>query len=83
MDLSELLDRLLPLAERTLTLWEKWIDRKYPSPLTNRVEESIVWKRGDPIREPQTAEEYRQFPTDQPGRFTRAIESARRERDQG
>lgn len=67
--------KIFSLADRTLNLFELWITRKYPI-----VEEphGEVWKKGDPLPEPQTEQEYRDFPRDQPGRFSAAIAAARR-----
>lgn len=79
MSAVELLERLLPLIERALTLADKYIDRKYPEQEKVNVT-SELWRQGDPLPEPQTKAEYEGFPADQPGRFTRAIEQARRDR---
>jgi hypothetical protein len=81
MEPNDLLERLLPLAERCLTLWELYINRKYPPPPA--AIEGTVWKKGDPLREPQNKAEYEAFPSDQPGRFSRAISAARADLDKG
>ena len=71
-------NRIFEIADRALNLLELWITRKYPV-----VEEAHgeVWKKGDPLPEPQSIEEYRDFPRDQPGRFSTAIAAARANRD--
>jgi hypothetical protein len=63
------------LADRLLNLFEKYIDRRYPE---QKEEKSEVWRKGEPLPEPQTAGEYRDFPRDQPGRFQQAIRAAHR-----
>lgn len=72
-------DRALPLIERGLRLIEKWIDRKYPEQKVDP-NDATVWKKGESLPEPQSPQEYRDFPLDQPGRFERAIRAARSER---
>lgn len=68
-------ERILGIADRLLTLFDKWIDRKYPEQKETHGE---VWRKGDPLPEPKTAQEYRDFPRDAPGRFQQAIDRARR-----
>jgi hypothetical protein len=66
---------MFELFDRALSLLDKWIDRRYP---VIQEPHGEVWRQGDPLPEPKTAEEYRDFPRDQPGRFTQAIAAAQR-----
>ena len=68
-------ERFLTIADRALNLFDKWIDRKYP---IQKEQDGEVWRKGDPLPEPKTPAEYRDFPGDQPGRFQQAIAAARR-----
>lgn len=70
--------KIFKLLDRALTLFDKWIERKYP---VQKEEHGELWKKGEPLPEPKTPEEYRDFPRDQPGRFERAIQEARRIRN--
>ena len=66
--------KLIEMADRALNLFDKWIERRYPQ---QKEQQSEVWRKGDPLPEPQTVEEYRDFPREGPGRFQQAINSAR------
>ena len=77
---TETQERLLSLADRLISLLDKWIERKYP---VQEDPEGEVWKKGDPLPEPQTVEEYRDFPRDGlPGRFQQAIANAQKSRSE-
>jgi hypothetical protein len=69
------LNRICDIANRSLDLFDKWIERKYP---IQKEQDGEVWRKGDPLPEPKTPEEYREFPEGQPGRFQQAIAAARR-----
>jgi hypothetical protein len=69
--------KIFDFLDRALNLFDKWIERKYP---IQKEQDGEVWRKGDPLPQPQTAEEYREFPSDQPGRFQQAIDAANRNR---
>jgi hypothetical protein len=73
-------EKVLPLIERVFKLFDKYIDRKYPEQ-KDPVNVEGVWKQGQPLPEPKTPQEYRDYPSDQPGRFATAIANARRNVD--
>lgn len=66
--------KIFNIADQLLSLFDKWIDRKYPE---QKEQHGEVWKKGDRLPEPQTSQEYRDFPRDAPGRFQEAINRAR------
>jgi len=72
------IDRLFALAYRYADLFEMYVNRRYPE---QKVQDGEVWKQGDPLPEPKTLQEYRDFPVDQPGRFQQAIAAARKHDD--
>ena len=69
--------KIFEFLDRALTLLDKLIERKYPE---QKVQNGEVWKKGEPLPEPTTIAEYRDFPRDQPGRFQQAITAANRGR---
>lgn len=70
--------RIFDTVDRALNLFEKWIERKYP---VQEDKDGEVWRKGDPLPEPKTVEEYREFPREGKGRFQEAIDAAQRNRD--
>lgn len=70
--------RVFDTVDRALNLFELWITRKYPEV---KDKDGEVWRKGDPLPEPQTVEEYREFPREGKGRFQEAIDAAQRNRD--
>lgn len=69
--------RIFDTVDRALNLFELWITRKYP---VKEEKDGEVWRKGDPLPEPQTVAEYREFPREGKGRFQEAIDAAQRNR---
>lgn len=70
--------RIFETVDRALSLFDKYIERKYPE---IKEKDGELWRKGDPAPEPQTVEEYRDLPREGQGRFQQAIAAANRNRD--
>lgn len=70
--------RIFDTIDRALKLFELWITLKYT---VQEEKDGEVWRKGDPLPEPQTVAEYREFPREGKGRFQEAIDAAQRNRD--
>jgi hypothetical protein len=70
-------EQVVTLINRALDIFELYVNRKYPE--IKEAQSGEVWKKGDPLPQPQSVEEYRNFPPNQEGRFSRAIAAARRD----
>ena len=66
------LNRILDLLERWVELQEKRLDKEFPP--APEIEDAQVVRVGEGnIDQPETKEEYEDFPTDQPGQFQQVL----------